>query len=249
MNADHEKRLILLKIFSVAKCAYSSISIDGAYLPHYSQKRQKLIWGPTPIISNTYWSRALREVGWDSITLMSQYYSINKKTDFDLYYEDVVPGWVPKLFRRRAIVVCFVMIYVVQQAKVIHMPFHGGPFGQTILWRLEAYLFRWTGVRTILMPYGGDAYMYSKTIDPLLRHALLLSYPELARQEAQTTKRVRYWEKHADIVVTGYMIDSMGRWDVLASNIFCIDCEAWSPKTNYSDHDGRSGAGKNNAYA
>lgn len=59
------------------------------------KRRRELIWGPTPIINNKYWSAALREVGWQSTTLMHGFYgSINKRDDYDLYFEDLIPRWL-----------------------------------------------------------------------------------------------------------------------------------------------------------
>ena len=200
-----------------------------------------LIWGPVPLMNNKYWSNAMREMGWNSKTLMRGYYSTYKKEDYDLYFEDLIPSWIPKFVCKYSVMSCFAMLYVIRNGKVFHMSFQGGPFGQTAYWRIEAYLLHWAGIRTVVIPYGSDAYMYSRIIDPVLRHAVLLSYPMLAKQEGNIAKRVRYWIQQADIVIAGIMIDGIGRWDVCTHNTLCINTAEWRQKTYYSLHNGQDG--------
>src|SRR5262245_14503819 len=53
--------------------------------------RKLYIFGPTPLINLKYWSRALAKHGEPSITLVSHYYSIFDRGDFDLYYDEFLP--------------------------------------------------------------------------------------------------------------------------------------------------------------
>jgi glycosyltransferase involved in cell wall biosynthesis len=205
-------------------------------------RRKELLWGPTPIISNKYWSRAMRDAGWDSKTLMYAYIrSINQREDYDLLFEDVVPRWVFPRTVGKALADYFALLYMIQNASAVHLPFSGGPLGETRLWRLEAYLFRRAGIRTVVMAYGADAYMYSRVSDPSLRHGLLLSYPRFARTESQIARRVRYWAEHADIILCGPMIDGMSRWDVPMFSVISIDTEEWTPKPTSSWYNGTDG--------
>lgn len=204
-------------------------------------RRTTLVWGPDPILSNRYWSLAMRDAGWDSVTLMHGVYAINARSDFDLYFNDLVPGWLRRLGLTGTLGPAAALIWVVRNARVMHMPFSGGVLGRTRWWRLEAGLLRRKGIRTIVIPYGGDAYLYSQVIDPSLRVALLMSYPAAARREGEIAERVAYWTRHADVMITGPMIDGLGRTDVVTVQAFCIDTRSWTPKSTYSGHDGRSG--------
>lgn len=206
-----------------------------------SKRRTELIWGPQPIINNKYWSNAMREAGWKSKTLMSGHYAINKRSDFDLYFDDLVPRWVWPPLLRRALAPYVALLYVVRNASVIHIPFSGGPLGRTPLWRLEASLLRWAGIRVVVIAYGSDAYMYSRVPDPSLRHALLWSYPGAAREEGRIAARVGYWTRHADVVLSGTQIEGIGRWDVTMPNWIFIDTRAWHPSEKYSQHNGWDG--------
>jgi glycosyltransferase involved in cell wall biosynthesis len=207
------------------------------------KRRHELVWGPVPIKNNTYWSEALRRAGWRSTSLVHGYYSrINQREDFNLLFDDLVPQWVrPRAIRNLLGPVC-ATLYVMRNARVVHIPFSGGPLGQSSFWRLEAYLYRWAGIRVVVIPYGADAYMYSSIFDPSLRHALLTSYPVLARRESGIRRRVVYWSKHGDCVLCGVMIDGLPRWDVPASSFLHIDVDQWIVKEAYSRHDGITGA-------
>jgi len=206
------------------------------------KKRKKLIWGPMPLISNKYWSLAMKEIEWDSETLMTTYYPINERGDFDIYFEDFLPKWFGPTIIRRAFGHFFALFYIIRNAKVIHMPFSGGPLGNTPLWRLEAFLLRWAGIKTIILPYGADVYMYSKVLDASFKNALLMNYPIAAREEVFIEKHVKYWNKMADfILINGFAIDGIGRWDIPIPSIICIDINEWKEKEKYSNFDGENG--------
>jgi hypothetical protein len=197
------------------------------------QGRQRwLVWGPIPIINNKYWSEAMQRAGWKSRTLMSTYYpAINKRNDYDMYYEDLLGArWLAPI--APIIGPYLAHLYIVWKAGVVHIPFSGGPLGCTVLWSFEAWLYRLAGVRTVVLPYGADVYMYSKIVDPTVRHALLVSYPDAAKQEAEVERCVRYWTRNADVIVMGFTMDGIGRWEIPSGNMVCLDIDAWKESQN-----------------
>lgn len=205
------------------------------------KRRKLLIWGPTPIISYQYWSEAMRQAGWDSITLMSTQPVVIAPQKENLYFADLVPSWVKHPLLREILVIPLALLYIVQNARVLHMSFQGGPLSSTFLWRLEAPLLRYAGIKTIVTPFGADAYMYSKVLDLSVRHGLLLSLPDAARREEEITARVTYWTQQADIIIAMLMVDGLGRWDIPANSIIAIDTAAWHSKTMYSIYNGKNG--------
>jgi glycosyltransferase involved in cell wall biosynthesis len=227
--------------FSIVACTLPFMLL-AAVFP--SRERKQLVWCPIPIINNKYWSNAMKQAGWDSKTLMKDYYAINRREDFDLYFDDLVPRWIIPHFLRRGLEAQFALLYILRHASVVHIPFSGGPLGHMPFWWVEAPLFRLAGIRTIVISYGADAYMYSCIIDPSLRNGLLISYPTAARREPDIARRVKYWNRYADVVLTGLMIDGMGRWDCVVYNLGAIDTSQWSPKVCYSMNDGENGAVK-----
>lgn len=225
------------------------IALDLLFLPAIAaltlfgpKRRTDLTWGPVPIINNRYWSQALREEGWNSRTLMHGFYPINRKEDFDLYFSDLVPKWLGVGYVCTALGPYFAFMRVLARSRVVHIPFSGGPLGNTFLWWLEAPLLSCAGIRTIVIAYGADAYMYSRIRNPSLTNALLINYPRAARDEPRIARQVAYWSRHADVVIPMFMVvDGFGRSDVNVPSALCIDTRSWGPRKEYSTANGRTG--------
>ena len=183
----------------------------------------------------------MSEACWQSKTLMHDFYSINKKDDYDLYFDDVTPRWLSPKILRASLTPYFAFAYIVRHASVVHLPFSGGALGTTPVWHWEAALLRWADVRVVAMTYGADAYLYSQVQDSSLRNALLVSYPLAGKQESQIAERVKYWTHNADIVLCGFMIDGISRWDVPINNMVSVSMDEWNAKTRYSFNDGTNG--------
>jgi len=206
-----------------------------------SRKKKKVIFGTTPIINNKYWCQSLKEIGIEAETLMSGYYKINQKEDFDLYFEDFFPG----ILRKRVLLYLFapilVWIYILKNAKIIVTTFEGIAF-KKFFWRLEPILARVANIKMIVIPYGADGYMYSRIKDPSLQQVLLASYPEFARKERDITNKVFYLSKYADVVITGVMTcEGFPRWDACVYQPIIIDTKKWQPKKEYSACNGKNG--------
>jgi hypothetical protein len=179
----------------------------------------------------------MRKAGHESETVMSHVFTrINRREDFDLLFEDLAPpqwsfllgpytAFVRSLFR----------------ADVFQHPYSGGFLAATPLWRIEAQLIHLAGARVVIQAHGGDAYLSSQINDLSLRHALLSSYPLLARHEARTHERVMYWSRRADCLFGALMMDGLGRWDVLPAGIATVDVERWRRARPYRGGDGRDG--------
>lgn len=201
-------------------------------------KKDELIWGHTPIINNKYWSEAMRGAGYRSSTLMAEFYAaINKREDFDFYFDDIYSNIRPRMLHR-LLEPWLVMIYLAKNARVLHLPFYGGVFKNTLLWRSESYLYQLAKIKTVIIPYGGDMYMYSQIFDPCIRNGLLLSYPMAARNESSVRAHVNYWVKHADIILMGFTMEGVARWDVPIGNMLTIDIKKWHIKQIYSNANG-----------
>jgi glycosyltransferase involved in cell wall biosynthesis len=226
-------------IWNALVLLFLPIFILAAVLP--SRHRRTLVWGSIPILTNKYWSDAMREVGHDSVTIMQAYFSINARSDFDRYFEDFAPSFLP-LTLQRGLGGCLALCWVLRRARAVHLSFLGFALDSTFAWRLEAWLFKRAGVRVVILPFGADFYVYSRLIDTSLRYGLLASYPDLALHEARTVCRLDHWSTHADAVVAGMMVDGLGRWDVALNQFFVIDTAAWTARQHYSTTNGRNGA-------
>ncbi|WP_148285169.1 glycosyltransferase family protein [Micavibrio aeruginosavorus] len=212
--------------------------IGVRFLSSRKCQRARIVWGPTPIISNMYWARAMKDVGYVSETYMEGYYSvINKKSDYNFLLESRF-GSIPN----------FIKYYIaffesLLKYDVFVLPFEGFYLGRTPYWRLESWALSLSGKKTVLIPYGADAYVYRRIKSISLTHGLLMSYPGAARIQSNIQKRVDYWISRASCVICGVMAaDGFGRWDVITPSPFVIDISVWRPSIRKSDADGVSGA-------
>jgi hypothetical protein len=202
------------------------------------RRRPRVVWGPQPILSYGHWSRALRKAGYESETVMQEVYTrINRPDDFDVLYDQLVPSSVAFLLGPYA-----AFVRSLFRADVFQHHYSGGFLGPTPLWRWEAQLLHLAGARVVCQAHGDDAHLSSQIADLSLRHALLSSYPMLARREARTKRRVLYWTEHADCMFGGLMMDGLGRWDLLPASVATIDVAQWRRSRPYTRADGRPGA-------
>ena len=47
--------------------------------------RPRIVWGPVPLISISYWSRALQRLGFESQTVVTHHYAAYERASFDTY--------------------------------------------------------------------------------------------------------------------------------------------------------------------
>ncbi len=222
---------VVLRIFSRAK----------------AHNRPRLVWGADPIMNFSYWSKAMEKKGYQSQTIMSGFYSISKKSDFDLYFSDYRSSlfWKIIYFGFNVLGIRLKMyqifIYAVRNFDIFHFPAHGFILRFTTLKFFEAQLLRFFGKKMIVLPYGSDFYRYSTIFDISLRHAILKSYPLAALNEDELTKTYNYWTKNATCFVPGFQVDASGRWDVMPFNAYIINEKNWIPKQEYHKNDGKNG--------
>jgi len=210
-----------------------------------NQLKLRLFWGPVPILNNKYWSNAMKEIGFDSATVMETVYTtINQKNDYDLYYQDIkFNNFFEKFllkFERLCPIVRNLLLtnYILHHYDILHIPCSGVTLSNTKYKDLEANLLEAFGIKTIVMFYGADGFQYSKITDLSLKHALLMSYPNAAITEEKIEENVKYWVKNATCFLPSVLVDGVGRWDVLNYSILAIDTKLWQSKINYSQADG-----------
>jgi hypothetical protein len=183
--------------------------------------RPRLLWGPVPILNNKYWSNSLKEIGYISDCVMTNFYSINKKDDFDIYLDEFyIMGRIGRTYFSH-LMPFYNFLKSVENYDIFHLPCTGYILAQTFLKRWEPYLLQAAKIKTVVIPYGGDFYRYSRTKSSLLTHALLKSYPAAARIEPKIEENVKRWVKHADIFIPAIQLDGIGRWDILVPSILC----------------------------
>jgi hypothetical protein len=204
--------------------------------------KPRLMWGTHPLINNKYWSNALKSEGYVSDTIMREYYgAINAKNDFDIYFEDIlknqyksIPYTLKQIYQDY-----FIFDFVLKNYDIVHVSCYG--ITNDISKIKEIEFLKKFGLKTVVLPYGSDIYIYSRVLNISRRHGMLINYPEMAREEAEVKKNIYAWVENADLFIPFCQIDGIPRWDSLPCSIITIDTDKIKQKIKYSDADGING--------
>ena len=232
---------------------YQKCCVDGVlffflsryYRRKYIKKNQvdqpRLFWGTTPIINNKYFANSLKLNGYKSDSIVGSYYEINNKTDFDIYFEEIIKGYKFSKFFKSLIEPWLLIDYALKNYDIFHISYQGIFLNKTKFWDREAELFKKCNKKIVMIPYGGDSFVYSKIKSSSQQHAFLINYKEAAINEVEIQSRLSYWQAKADFCVGGGMIDGFSRWDSLSVNFLTLNLEEWTKKEAQSLNDGLSG--------
>ncbi len=222
---------IFLPIFFLVACL---IALCSRVSSKNASERPRLVWGEAPIINNSYWARAMRSLGYYSVTFTDNYsYTINKREDYDFVIQELY-GSVPVFLKYY--VGFFVSLF---KFDVYFISFNGYFLGKTPYWWLESYLLKIARKKIVVLPFGLDAFVYNRVKSVSMLHGLLMSISGPSRKQRSIAARVDYWCENADVVLLGFLSpDGFGRWDILMPNFLFIDYHEWPPSTRNSRSNG-----------
>lgn len=199
------------------------VTLAGRLIP----KKYDIGLGPEPIISTVYNKKALELYGYSAQTFVDSVYYITGK--FDVRYDKVFKGplWI--------IMHYLIFIESVLKYKCLYIFFTGGPLHATFfLWKLEPFLLKIAGVKTVIMPYGGDIQDMTRSPSLLFKHCMSLDYPDQKLYRKKIEKRIDLWTSYASHVIGGCdWVDYIAHWDTLTLNYFSIDTELIKPSKVY----------------
>jgi glycosyltransferase involved in cell wall biosynthesis len=183
--------------------------------------------GPEPLITAGYHKQALAHYGYSAQTFVHDVYYITDT--FDVRGDRSVLGRV-KVLRPWLSVYLFGL--VVFRYKCLYIYFNGGPLHTRtfFLWRLEPWLLKLAGVKTVVMPYGGDVQDLLRTPNLLFRDAIARDYPKSRLRRPRVAAQIDLWTRHASHIISGCdWVEYMYHWDTLMLAHFAIDLDAWTP--------------------
>jgi len=204
----------------------------------------RLLWGVTPIVNFKYWNEALKLKGYNSKTFMTHYYSsINKRNDFDIYFEDIKPKFFLSGFfmKFKSLSKIHLLFYIADNFDIIHTTYEGLVWKDSIYWKNELNFYRNCGLKFVVLPYGSDYQMYSQLYNKSWHHALLVNYPESAKREKLIRQKIEYFVEYADCIMAGFQFDQISRWDIFPYAVYPMNTNIFRPKTSYSKKDGKNG--------
>jgi glycosyltransferase involved in cell wall biosynthesis len=196
--------------------------------------KPRIVWGPVPLISLSYWSRALQRLGYESRSVVTHHYPAYERVSFDVYRPDLLAG------RRLGVLGDYlVMAEMLRRADVFVSFFEGGFLYQTPLWRLEAVAIRLAGKRLVVSPYGGDIAVPGH-LGPF-EAAFVADYPATVERAPEVRRRVDWLCARADLVIRNLQVGYLPRHDVVWPQLVAIDTDQWAGDGAASAADGRTG--------
>lgn len=125
----------------------------------------------------------------------------------------------------------YVFVKALWRYRVLYFYFNGGPLmSARWSWRIEPFLLKLAGIRTVVMPYGADVQDLVTSPNLLFKHAMSVDYPMFCDRRRRVRRQVDLWTSHADCVLSGVeWVDYMYHWDILMLGHFSIDTSAWAP--------------------
>lgn len=199
--------------------------------------KPKIVWGSTPLINNSYWSKAMKASGYYSRTFTFDFFSIiNRREDWDWILNEKYP-LLPNMIKPFIGFLHSVFVF-----DVFVVSADGYFLGNTFLKHFEVFFLKLYNKKIVLIPYGSDSYVYRELRSTGLLHGLLMSYPNFAIQQGAIKKRRDQWIKYSDVVIPGFMgPDGFGRWDLLCVSPLVLDLNYWGKTLRRNASDGRSG--------
>lgn len=185
--------------------------------------------GPEPMINNIYHKKALTEYGYSCETFVNNVYFIT--TEFDYRSDLAFYAKIPVLKQFRHIIL---FLRSIARYKCLYVYFNGGPLmADFFLSSLESKLYKLSGTKIVVMPYGGDVYNMFNCNNLQLKHAMAADYPQYQKSNTKVQKQIMAWTKAADLVISGCdWVDYMHHWDKLMIAHFSIDIERFEKIRN-----------------
>lgn len=211
-----------------------------SFIAGQKKKRVDIGLGPLPLINNVYHKKVFLRLGYTAETFVNQVWHITQ--DFDVRADQYPLSRLPMIGSYVASIQLFILSLFRYRAVVIY--FDGSVFGTSktsILWRLEPCFFALANVKTLILPYGIDVQVLSRSPNLLFKDAMSKDYPLHKNNHGRIAQKIDLWTKYGDHVVGGCeWVDYMYHWDTLMISHFSIDTDQWrddviTPRENNSN--------------
>lgn len=164
-------------------------------------RKPRLVWAGVPLLSLVHTSVALKNAGYDSITVASDRYPTADDAQFDF----CVPPKVRSRYPVNAVLMLlrgsWIFSRILFERDVLHGFFNGGVLGRTPLAEWEYWIWKVSGGELILMPYGSDGFVYRELPSTDWAQALKKTYPRTDVEDERVGMRIKRFTSLADVVV------------------------------------------------
>lgn len=177
------------------------VMLSRVVRPDIQNRRPRLVWAGAPLLSLKTASEAMRSAGYISETIVHSWYPTIEKHYFDIFVESKrrLPFGLNALVAHTRAAALFCRSLFVHD--VMHGFFNGAILARTPLANLEYKMWKLSGRRLVLMPYGSDSFVYEKLPETPWANALRKVYPKTKAQDDATARQLDSNSRHADAVV------------------------------------------------
>jgi len=212
--------------------------ILASFIARHLKKPIDVGLGPEPLINNIYHKSALKKYGYSAETFVIQVYFITNNFDVrgdEIFQEiDIIGNLIMQFFNIDRFFILQIYIYLrsIFRYKIIYIYFNGGPLlAIPHFKKFEPILYKLAKVRIVVMPYGGDIHVLSRSSNLNFKHAMSMDYLEYSKNKRKIIEnQIDLWTKYADYVISGCDWSRyMYAWDRLMLGHFSIDTELWKP--------------------
>lgn len=199
------------------------------FIRAFIKKKIDIGLGPEPMINNVYHKKALMAYGYSCETFVNNVYFITTEFDYrsDLAFYSKIP--LIRVFRHTILFLRSIARY-----RCLYIYFNGGPLmADFFLSKLEYKLYKLSGTKIVVMPYGGDVYNMFDCNNLQLKHAMAADYPQYHKTNKKVQTQIMAWTNVADYVISGCdWVDYMHHWDKLMIAHFSIEIERFEKIRN-----------------
>lgn len=209
----HSCRLLVKHLLLIP---FGLLCLACAVASRFCRKPVDIGIGPEPLINQRFHKLACLSAGYTAETFVTHlfYYS----DDFDVVCRQ-------GFFWR-----CLLALRCLFRYRALYFYFKGGPLAWTGLLRLEPWVYKIAGIKTLVMGYGGDCQDWNHCPNYPFKHAMNVDYPHVCRKNHRTRARLDRWTLHADHIISGCdWVDYTPRWDSLCLAHFTVDTDVLVP--------------------
>lgn len=221
LNRGFQANRISVWTYLLIRIAYFAVDIVmflpillAAIISRLAPRPVDIGLGPTPSINSLNHKKCLETFGYRCETFV--YHTWYFTAEFDVMLQKYFP---------RALGPYVSFFYCLFRYKCLYIYFAGGPLGfTTLLARCEPFLLQLAGIKTVIMPYGADVHVLSRSKNKLVVDAYSRDYPGFRHSRRRTAALVDVWTHFADHIISGCdWVDYMYFWDTLTLSHFAVD--------------------------
>ena len=189
------------------------VSILSRFVPKY-----KIGIGPMPIINSSGHKKSLELYGYSAETFVDSLWYTTSRFD-------IIP---PRLFLNtflRIFIPYFLFVLTTFRYKIIYHYFNGICLRNTnFLYRIEPYLLKIAGIKSLVMSYGMDIQDLTLTSNIFYKDAYIQDYKDFRFYHSETKEKIKIWTNLSNYILSGCdWINYLYYWDDLVISHFAVD--------------------------